>query len=117
MVFPRAAEMHPEVAALEPVTRHPSQLYEAFSEGLILFLVIRVVTHVLKGLHTPGLAVGTFLVGYGIARSACELFRQPDPAHAFTSGIFTPGITYSIPMIVLGVYFLVIARQRTPTLA
>jgi phosphatidylglycerol---prolipoprotein diacylglyceryl transferase len=112
MVFPKVAETYPEFAALEPTTRHPSQLYEALGEGLLLFIAIRVLTHMLGGLKTPGLAVGTFLIGYGIARSTCELFRQPDPAHAFTAGIFTPGITYSIPMILLGAYFLVLARNR-----
>jgi phosphatidylglycerol---prolipoprotein diacylglyceryl transferase len=117
MVFPRAAQMHPEFASIEPAVRHPSQLYEALSEGLALFIVIRVLTHMFKGLHTPGLAVGTFLVGYGIARSTCEFFRQPDPAHAFTSGMLTPGITYSIPMIILGAYFLHLARQRMAHLA
>jgi prolipoprotein diacylglyceryltransferase len=45
------------------------------------------------------------------------LFRQPDPAHAFTAGIFTPGITYSLPMVALGLYFLVLARARTPAMA
>ncbi len=117
MVFPRVVEMYPQFATIEPTPRHPSQLYESFSEGLLLFLAIRILTHVFGGLKTPGLAVGTFLVGYAIARSTCELFRQPDPAHAFTAGIFTPGITYSIPMLVLGVVFIQLARQRATTAA
>jgi phosphatidylglycerol---prolipoprotein diacylglyceryl transferase len=112
MVFPRVADVYPQFASIEPTTRHPSQLYEALSEGLLLFLVLRVVTHVLRGLQTPGLAVGVFLAGYAVARSTCELFRQPDPAHALTSGILTPGITYSIPMLILGAYFIYAARGR-----
>jgi phosphatidylglycerol---prolipoprotein diacylglyceryl transferase len=112
MVFPRVVESYPEFAAIEPTPRHPSQLYEACAEGLALFVVLRVLTHVLGGLKRPGLVVGTFLIGYAIARSTCELFRQPDPAHAFTVGGLTPGIAYSIPMVALGVYFIHLARQR-----
>ena len=115
MVFPRAAQMYPEFASLEPTPRHPSQLYEAFCEGLLLFIALRLLTHVFGGLKRPGLVVSTFLIGYAIARSTCELFRQPDPAHAFTYGFLTPGITYSIPMLLLGVVFLQMARGRTPT--
>ena len=112
MVFPRVAEVYPQFAAIEPTPRHPSQLYEAAAEGLLLFLAIRVLTHVVDGLKTPGLAVGTFLIGYAFARSTCELFRQPDPSHAFTAGILTPGITYSIPMLLLGLWFIHLARLR-----
>ena len=115
MVFPRAVEMYPQFKDIEPTARHPSQLYESFSEGLLLFLAIRLLTHTFGGLKRPGLVTGTFLIGYAIARSTCELFRQPDPAHAFTYGILTPGITYSIPMAVLGLYFLHLARARTPS--
>jgi len=112
MVFPRAAEVYPQFAALEPTPRHPSQLYESFSEGLLLFLAVRLVTHVLGGLKRPGLATATFLIGYAIARSTCELFRQPDPAHAFTIGWLTPGITYSIPMALIGLYFWRLSRTQ-----
>jgi phosphatidylglycerol---prolipoprotein diacylglyceryl transferase len=112
MVFPRAAEVFPQFASIEPTPRHPSQLYESFSEGLLLFLAIRVLSHSFDGLKRPGLVTGTFLAGYAIARSTCEFFRQPDPAHAFTSGILTPGITYSIPMLILGVWFIHLARER-----
>ncbi len=115
MIFPRVVDTYPQFATIEPTPRHPSQLYEAATEGLILFLAIRVLTHMLGGLKTPGLAVGTFLAGYAIARSTCELFRQPDPAHAFTAGILTPGITYSIPMLILGALFIRLARQRAAT--
>ena len=110
MVFPEAARLYPSI---EPTLRHPSQLYEAALEGLVLFLVLRWLTHHRGALQTPGLVVGVFLVGYGIARSFCELFRQPDPAHAFTFGGLTPGIAYSIPMILLGLAFL--RRARSPS--
>src|SRR5438105_13438788 len=59
-----------------PVARHPSQLYEATLEGLLLFLVLAVLIR--RGaLQRPGFIIGSFALGYGIARSICELFRQP----------------------------------------
>ncbi|MEL7303922.1 MAG: prolipoprotein diacylglyceryl transferase, partial [Pseudomonadota bacterium] len=110
MVFPAARFDYPQ---LEPTPRHPSQLYEAALEGLVLFLVLRVLTHQLQSLKQPGIVVGTFLIGYGAARSFCELFRQPDPAHAFTTLGLTPGIVYSLPMIALGMAFVMIANKRS----
>jgi phosphatidylglycerol:prolipoprotein diacylglycerol transferase len=109
MVFPEAALQHP---AIEPTPRHPSQLYEAFFEGFVLVLVLRWLTHRRLAFRTPGLVTGGFLAGYGLARSFCELFRQPDPLHPFTAGPFTPGIIYSLPMILLGLYFIHAARVR-----
>ena len=102
MTFPNAG----------PQTRHPSQLYEALTEGLILFLVLRFMTRSRLGLKTPGLVGGVFLVGYGLARSTCELFREPDPLHALTMGPLTPGIAYSFPMILLGAYFIWRTRRE-----
>lgn len=109
MVFPEAALQH---GTIEPTPRHPSQLYEAFFEGVVLLLVLRWLTHRRLALQTPGLVTGAFLIGYGLARSFCELFRQPDQLHTLTAGPFTPGIVYSIPMVVLGLYFLRGARAR-----
>jgi phosphatidylglycerol:prolipoprotein diacylglycerol transferase len=109
MVFPEAALQHPDI---EPTPRHPSQLYEAFFEGFVLLLVLRWLTHRRLALQTPGVVTGAFLIGYGLARSFCELYRQPDPLHAFTAGPFTPGIVYSLPMMLLGLYFIRAARIR-----
>jgi phosphatidylglycerol:prolipoprotein diacylglycerol transferase len=110
MVFPEARLLHPQI---EPTPRHPSQLYEAFLEGLVLFLVLRWLTHRLGALKSPGLTTGVFLAGYGIARSFCELFREPHEGHLFNVGPLTAGIAYSIPMILLGVWFIRMARTRT----
>ena len=75
MVFPEARLHYPTV---EPTPRHPSQLYEAALEGLVLFLVLRLLTHRYGALKHPGIVTGTFLVGYAIARSISEeFFRQP----------------------------------------
>lgn len=111
MVFPHVAATYPQLSALEPTPRHPSQLYEAALEGLILWLFLRFLTHHRDALKQPGLVLSMFLIGYGCARSFCELFRQPDPAHALTMSVLTPGIAYSIPMILLGLYFLTVSRR------
>jgi phosphatidylglycerol---prolipoprotein diacylglyceryl transferase len=92
--------------------RHPSQLYEAALEGLVLFIILRVLTHSYDGLKSPGLVTGVFLVGYGLARSTGELFRQPDVFHPLTAYGLSPGIVYSIPMILLGAWFIFRARTR-----
>lgn len=120
MVFPGVAEYLAEPTS-EPrqllgwdpaAPRHPSQLYEATLEGLALFLLLRFVTHRRHGLQSPGLVTGLFLIGYGCARSFSELYRQPDPFHPFTAYGLTPGIVYSIPMIVLGIWFVRLALAR-----
>jgi len=102
MVFPEAG----------PVARHPSQLYEAALEGLALFVLLRFLTHHRLALKSPGMVAGVFLAGYGAARSFCEFFREPDQQHALTFGIVTPGIVYSIPMIILGVWLVMRARAN-----
>lgn len=88
------------------VERHPSQLYEAFTEGLILFAVLWWLTHKVFALRRPGMVAGAFMLGYGLARSFCELFREPDPGHALTWGPLTAGIFYSLPMIAVGLWLL-----------
>ncbi len=114
MVFPAARFDYPQI---EPTPRHPSQLYEAALEGLVLFIVLRVLTHHRQALKQPGTVVGTFLIGYGAARSFCELFRQPDPAHALTVWGLTPGIAYSLPMIALGLVFVMMSAKRSQQVA
>ena len=109
MVFPEAALHHPDV---EPTPRHPSQLYEAVLEGLVLFLVLRLMTHYFGALKRPGLVSGVFLAGYAVARSTAELFREPHFAHAFNIGPLTPGIVYSIPMLLMGLFVVHLARTR-----
>ncbi len=90
----------------EQLVRHPSQLYEAFLEGLILFFVVRIATHRFGVLKKPGFAIGLFLAGYGIARSIVELYRQPDMhMPEFPFGL-TMGIILSLPMIALGAFLI-----------
>jgi phosphatidylglycerol:prolipoprotein diacylglycerol transferase len=111
MVFPEARLMFP---AVEPAPRHPSQLYEAALEGILLLIVLRIMTHSFGALKKPGLVIGAFLVGYGLARSFAEAFREPHAGHPLNIDPFTAGQMYSLPMIVLGIVFIVIARRRTP---
>ena len=94
-----------------PLPRHPSQIYEAITEGAILFVLCWWLIHTRKELKRPGLVAGTFTAGYGIARSFCELYREPDYNHWATFGPMTAGILYSLPMIVLGAILIVRARR------
>jgi phosphatidylglycerol:prolipoprotein diacylglycerol transferase len=109
MVFPAR-----EAGGLE---RHPSQLYEAFFEGLVLFALLWWMTHRMAALRRPGMVGGTFLLGYGLARSFCEFFREPNPGHILTFGPFTAGIVYSLPMILAGAWVLREALKRPPPAA
>ncbi len=109
MVFPAR-----EAGGLE---RHPSQLYEASLEGLVLFALLWWMCHRMAALRRPGMVGGTFLIGYGLARSFCELFREPEAGHFLNVGPFTAGILYSIPMIVVGALVLREAARRTPAMA
>ena len=93
------------LASGDAVARHPSQLYEAALEGVLLFLLIRVAVVRFGALRRPGLATGLFLGGYGLARFVVEFFREPDTyAFAEAIGFLTRGMTLSLPMIALGAF-------------
>jgi phosphatidylglycerol:prolipoprotein diacylglycerol transferase len=99
------------------IPRHPSQLYEAFLEGIVLFLILRIATHRYKALRRPGTVFGLFLIFYGIFRSLVEeFFRLPHPHHPLDIGPLTPGLVYSIPMILIGAWLIWRARRK-PALA
>ena len=94
-----------------PEPRHPSQLYQACLEGLLLFLVLRVLE--VKGFRDrPGFLGGAFLAGYGVARSIGELFRQPDPFLGFLVAGATMGQLLSVPMILVGIWLMVRAKPQ-----
>ncbi len=86
-----------------PEPRHPSQLYEAALEGVVLFLVLRLLTHKIGALRYPGVVGSAFIAGYGLARFAVEFFRQPDVHIGFIAGFWTMGMILSLPMIAIGV--------------
>jgi phosphatidylglycerol---prolipoprotein diacylglyceryl transferase len=99
------------------VPRHPSQLYEAACEGILLFLLLLVGEH--YGVRRrPGIETGIFLAGYAVARTSGELFRQPDVQLGFLFHIGDFGVTMgqllSVPVLVAGVLIIVWAQRRAP---
>jgi phosphatidylglycerol:prolipoprotein diacylglycerol transferase len=111
----RAANAGGCPAGLEP--RHPSQLYEAALEGLVLFAVLRIATHKFGTLRRPGLTAGIFLLGYGLVRASLEQVRSPDAQMPDAlRGYVTMGLLLSVPMIAIGVW-LVRRALRTPAAA
>jgi phosphatidylglycerol:prolipoprotein diacylglycerol transferase len=96
-----------------PFPRHPSQLYEAGLEGLVLLGVLGYMIR--RGaLKRPGLVTGVFALGYGLARSFCELFREPDAQLGFLWGRLTMGMLLSVPLMLAGIAFIVAARRNAP---
>lgn len=92
--------------------RHPTQLYEAFLEGIVLFLLLRFLTHSRLSLKRPGLTAGTFLAGYALARIGVEFFKEWDYGQFFTTRYVSEGMIYSLPMLAFGVYLIVAALRR-----
>lgn len=101
MVFPRADDL----------PRHPSQIYQAGLEGLLLFIVL----WFYSSKPRPRMAVGgAFLLGYGILRSVAEFFREPDAHIGFDLfGWMSRGQLLSFPMILMGLALMVFAYQRS----
>jgi len=97
-----------------PLPRHPSQLYEALLEGLLLFLVLAYAFWKTKARYEPGKLVGIFLLGYGLARFTVEFFREADAQlmeFAQRTGLHM-GQWLTIPMIVGGLYLIATAKRR-----
>jgi phosphatidylglycerol---prolipoprotein diacylglyceryl transferase len=104
MIFPDAG----------PEPRHPSQLYEAGLEGLLLLLVLSVLVRRI-GFHRPGLLAGIFGMGYGVSRFFVEFFREPDRYLGFIAGGWlTMGMALSIPMFLAGLGLVIRALMRPP---
>ena len=121
VVFPgEAAQSCPGIVG--PCARHPSQLYEAGLEGLLLGLILFAVVRA-GGLRRPGLAFGIFLAGYGLARMVVELFRVADAqfitpdnplGHVVGGPVLglTMGQLLSLPMVLIGLALIAAARRR-----
>jgi len=101
MVFPNGG----------PLPRHPSQLYEAALEGLVLLLVLAFAVRA-GALKWPGLIIGIFAIGYAVARSFCEMFREPDAQLGFLFGGLTMGMLLSVPLFLAGLGFAVYALKQ-----
>jgi phosphatidylglycerol:prolipoprotein diacylglycerol transferase len=94
-----------------PLPRHPSQLYEAALEGLVLFIVLAIAVR-MGALKRPGLTIGLFAIVYALGRSFCEFFREPDPQLGFLWGGLTMGMLLSIPLFLAGIAFVWHAMRR-----
>jgi phosphatidylglycerol---prolipoprotein diacylglyceryl transferase len=105
MVFPHGG----------PEPRHPSQLYEAGLEGIALFILLGLLVR-LGALKRPGVVTGVFFIGYGLARTTCEFFREPDVQLGFLwgSGWLTMGMLLCIPLILAGIALLAVVMRRKP---
>src|ERR1700760_1801710 len=108
MVFPNGG----------PLPRHPSQLYEAGLEGIVLFTILALMIRA-GALKRPGLILGSFIAIYACARIVGEFFREPDPQLGFLWGGLTMGMLLSVPMIIVGAIIIFAATRRkaieTPT--
>ncbi|WP_213980165.1 prolipoprotein diacylglyceryl transferase [Sphingomonas sp. dw_22] len=104
MVFPNGGD----------VARHPSQLYEAGLEGIALFAILWFFFWKTKARYQPGKLVGIFLLGYGCFRFFVEFFREPDQQFhgTFFADVIHMGQVLCLPMIALGIYFIVTAKGR-----
>jgi phosphatidylglycerol:prolipoprotein diacylglycerol transferase len=89
-----------------PMPRHPSQLYEAALEGIVLFLVLRWATHGAKLLNRRGVVLGLFLTGYGVIRIALENVREPDSYMPHFPLGLTMGMMLSAPMLLIGLFLI-----------
>jgi len=92
--------------------RHPSQLYEAVAEGILLFALLIWLVLARGVYRTPGVATGVFVAGYGIGRFVCEFWREPDPQLGFLIGGLTMGQLLSAPMIAAGALLVAWAARR-----
>ncbi|MEY0159623.1 prolipoprotein diacylglyceryl transferase, partial [Providencia manganoxydans] len=120
ILFPGSRAEDLQLVAQDPTTllpiiqqygvlpRHPSQLYEMFLEGVVLFIILNIFV---RKNRPMGSVSGLFLIGYGAFRIIVEFFRQPDAQLGLFSGI-SMGQILSIPMIILGIIFMVWAYRR-----
>lgn len=94
--------------------RHPSQLYQAALEGLLLFVLLNLVFHYTKARKYPGVLSGLFLAGYAVTRSIAECFREPDAHLGFILGQVTMGQVLCLPMLAVGITLIAYGCRRKP---
>ncbi|MBL6454022.1 prolipoprotein diacylglyceryl transferase [Belnapia sp. T6] len=100
-----------------PEPRHPSQLYQAGMEGMLLFILLQVLVHQPAIRARRGFVSGAFLAGYGVARFIGEFFRQPDAFLGFLFAGATMGQLLSLPMILVGAWLMLRAKPAREALA
>ncbi|GHA62526.1 prolipoprotein diacylglyceryl transferase [Amylibacter ulvae] len=128
VIFPTEAAQSCGQALGELCARHPSQLYEAMLEGLILFAAIAYLILRRNALKTPGIIIGVFFLGYGLARTFVEGFRQADAQFITSDNPFgrvirlgtdvdsfglSMGQLLSLPMVFIGIAIIIYAKRRT----
>ena len=92
--------------------RHPSQLYEAFLEGIVLFCILQVLSRK-KPLLPQGTFMGVFVMSYGIVRFLIEFVRVPDAQLGYLlGGVITMGQLLSLPLVIAGLALVIFARRR-----
>ncbi len=101
IIFPNAGEL----------PRHPSQLYEAFLEGLLLFVTLFALNHFTKIRKSHGRLSGLFLAFYGSFRILIENFREPDEQIGFVFSYITMGQLLSLPLILFGIFLVISAKN------
>ncbi|HOJ13334.1 MAG TPA: prolipoprotein diacylglyceryl transferase, partial [Deltaproteobacteria bacterium] len=94
-----------------PVARHPSQLYEAFGEGLLLFVILYLAA---RKVSTHGVVFGIFLACYGAVRFVLEFFREPDPQIGFVLLTLTMGQVLCLAMVALGLFTVGVSLKSRP---
>jgi len=95
-----------------PDPRHPSQLYEATLEGVVLFAVMLVFARRTYHPEARGTLSGIFLIGYALARITVEFFREPDVQIGYLAGGITMGQLLSLPMLAFGIFLVARGRRR-----
>ncbi|MCA1367733.1 prolipoprotein diacylglyceryl transferase [Bradyrhizobium sp. BRP14] len=101
-----------------PFARHPSQLYEAALEGLLLLALLAYFVYLRKALKTPGLVTGIFVCGYAASRIFVEFFREPDAQIGYLAGGWlTMGMVLSLPMALAGIWAIARARRAAAAAA
>ena len=106
MIFPNSDPLKP-ISEIAP--RHPSQLYEAFAEGILIFAILQY--RFLKSKPPAGQIAGEFFILYAIARIVCEIFREPDAGVSLIMGL-SRGTFFSIFCLILGTVFISIAKSK-----
>lgn len=116
MIYPCSADAIRSLNQLclgewESFARHPSSLYQAFAEGLVLFVVVWLVSAVPRRM---GVVSGVFLIGYGVLRFCTEFFREPDAGIGFIAfDWLSMGQLLSIPMVIVGILFLYLPGRKS----
>lgn len=122
MLFPtsRTADValvatHPQwetlLATYGVLPRHPSQLYELLLEGVLLFIIVNCYARKPRPL---GSVAGLFLIGYALFRITVEFFRQPDEQLGLFAGVISMGQLLSLPMLIVGLFLMILAQKNPP---